>query len=202
MSKFIKTEDGSFVLSSEIVRVRNHGDLVCTITTRSGESYSVGQDSRYVTQVAEYDGSIIPAHRGYSVIRAFFSVEDGEWRYELFPVVGWSRLQIEDHAYDALFRSVPIVAGKDEDTVAWDLVLPDGRVISKTMSVYRNIEEWFDDEKATRTGSKKGNGSRKKRDTAKVGEPGANTRLLRRNSKKRGLTNDEFCQSGDLEFML
>jgi len=36
MSKFIETEDGSFVLSSEIVRVRNHGHLVCTITTRSG----------------------------------------------------------------------------------------------------------------------------------------------------------------------
>ena len=109
---------------------------------------------------------------------------------------------MEDHAYDALFRSVPIVAGKVEDTVAWDLVLPDGRVISQTGSVYKNIEEWFDDEKATRTGSKKENGSRKKRDTAKVGEPGANTRLLRGNSKKGGLANDEFCQSGDLEFML
>jgi hypothetical protein len=57
----------------------------------------------------------------------------------------------------------------DEDTYAWDLVLPDGRVIGKTRSVYKNIEEWFDDEKATRTGSKKEkNGSRKKRDTAKV----------------------------------
>ena len=44
MSKFIETEDGSFVLSSEIVRVRNHGKHVCTITTRSGEFYSVGQD--------------------------------------------------------------------------------------------------------------------------------------------------------------
>ena len=170
MSKFIKTEDGSFVLSSEIVRVRNHGDLVCTITTRSGESYSVGHDSTYVTLIAEFnDSSVIPAHPGYSVIRATLSEEDGEWRYELFPVVGWSKLQIEDHAHDALFRSVPIVAGVVEDTYAWDLVLPDGRVISKTMSVYRNIEEWFDDEKATRTGSKKGkNGSRKKRDTAKV----------------------------------
>jgi len=40
-----------------------------------------------------------------------------------------------------------------EDTYAWDLVLPDGRVIGKTRSVYKNIEEWFDDEKATRTGS-------------------------------------------------
>jgi len=97
---------------------------------------------------------------------------------------------------------VTIVAGVVEDTYAWNLVLPDGRVIGKTKSVYKNIEEWFDDEKATRTGSKKGNGSRKKRDTAKMGEPGANTRLLRRNSKKRGLANDEFCQIGDLEFML
>jgi len=78
MSKFIKTEDGSFVLSSEIVRVRNHGHLVCTITTRSGESYSVGHYSTYVTLVAEFnDGSVIPAHPGYSVIRAFFSEEDG-----------------------------------------------------------------------------------------------------------------------------
>ena len=41
MSKFVETEDGTFVLSSEIVRVRNHGYLVCTITTRSGESYAV-----------------------------------------------------------------------------------------------------------------------------------------------------------------
>lgn len=63
MSKFIETEDGSFVLSSEIVRVCNHGHLVCTITTRSGESYSVGHDSSYVTYVAEFDnGSVIPAH--------------------------------------------------------------------------------------------------------------------------------------------
>ena len=207
MSKFIKTEDGSFVLSSEIVRVRNHGDLVCTITTRSGEFYSVGQDSTYVTFVAEFnDSSVIPAHPGYSVIRATLSEEDNEWQYQLFPVVGWSKLQIDDHAHDALFRSAPIVAGVVKDTYAWDLVLPDGRVIG-TRSVYNNIEEWFDNAKAPRTGSKKGkNGSRKKRDTAKVerklakGEPGVSAQLLRKNSKKRGLANDECL--GDLEFVL
>ncbi|HUI21445.1 MAG TPA: hypothetical protein VLZ74_10445 [Methylocella sp.] len=166
MSKFIETEDGSYVLSSEIVRVRNHGDLACTVTTRSGESYAVGQDASYVTQVAEFDGSVIPAHRGYSVIRATLS-EDGEWQYELFPVVGWSKLPIDDDAHDELFRSKPIVAGVVKDTYAWDLVLPDGRVISKLRAVYKNIEEWFNSEKASRTGSKKEkNGSRKKRDIA------------------------------------
>ena len=159
MSKFIETEDGTFVLSSEIVRVRNHGYLVCTITTRSGESI---RTQRYVTHVAEFNnGSVIPAHPGYSVIRAIFS-KDGEWQYELFPVVGWSKLQIDDDAVDVLFRSAPIVAGEVKDTYSWDLVLPDGRVISKLRSVYKNIEEWFDNEKAIRTGSKKGkNGSRK-----------------------------------------
>ena len=161
MSKFIETEDGTFVLSSEIVRVRNHGYLVCTITTRSGESYAVGHDSSHVTHVAEFNnGSVIPAHPGYFVICATRS--NGEWQYELFPVVGWSKLQIDDDAVDVLFRSAPIVAGEVEDTYSWDLVLPDGRVIGNTRSVYKNIEEWFDNEKAIRTGSKKGkNGSRK-----------------------------------------
>ena len=100
MSKFIETDDGSFVLSSEIVRVRNRGDLVCTITTKSGELYSVGHNSSYVTHVAEFNnGSVVPAHPGYSVIRATLSEESGEWQYELFPVVGWSKLQIEDHMH-------------------------------------------------------------------------------------------------------
>jgi len=163
--------------------------LVCTITTRSGESYSVGHDSSYVTHVAEYDGSIIPAHRGYSVIRATLS--GGEWQYELFPVVGWSKLQIEDHAYDALFRSAPIVAGAVGDTYAWDLVLPDGRVISKTKSVYKNIEEWFDNEKATRLDQRKEKIAPAKNRilpkwNAQISkrEPGVSARLLRKKSKK------------------
>ena len=193
MPKFIKTEDGTFVPSSEIVRVRNHGHLVCTITTRSGESYSVGHDSSYVTLVAEFnDGSVIPAHPGYSVIRATLSEEDNEWQYELFPVVGWSKLPIDDDAYDALFRSAPIVAGVVTDTYAWDLVLPDGRVIGATRSVYKNIEEWFDNRKAPSTGSKKGkNGSRKKARYCQTGaqinkgEPGGSAQLLRKNSKKK-----------------
>ena len=87
---------------------------------------------------------------------------NGEWQYELFPVVGWSKLQIDDDAVDVLFRSAPIVAGVVEDTYAWDLVLPDGRVIGKTRSVYKNIEEWFENEKATRTGSRKGKNSSRK----------------------------------------
>ena len=121
MSKFIETEDGTFVLSSEIVRVRNHGYLVCTITTRSGEFYPVGHDLSHVTHVAEFNnGSVIPAHPGYSVIRATLSEEDGEWQYEQFPVVGWSKLQIDDDAFDVLFRSAPIVAGVVEDTYAWE----------------------------------------------------------------------------------
>ena len=96
-------------------------------------------------------------------------LRDNEWQYELFPVVGWSKVQIDDDAHDELFRSAPIVAGVVKDTYAWDLVLPDGRVIG-TRSVYKNIEEWFDNAKAPRTGSKKGkNGSRKKRDTARSG---------------------------------
>ena len=161
MSKFIETEDGTFVLSSEIVRVRNHGYLVRTITTRSGESYAVGHDLSHVTHVAEFNnGSVMPAHPGYFVICATFS--EGEWQYEQFPVVGWSKLQIDDDAVDVLFRSALIVAGEVEDTYSLDLVLPDGRVIGNTRSVYKNIEEWFDNEKAIRTGSKKGkNGSRK-----------------------------------------
>ena len=39
--KFIKTTDGSFVLSSEIAEIRIVGPKACSITTKSGEHYSV-----------------------------------------------------------------------------------------------------------------------------------------------------------------
>ena len=113
-------------------------------------------------------------------------------------------MPIDDDADDESFRSTPIVAGVVKDTYAWASFCQTAES-SALGQIYNNIEEWFDNAKAPRTGSKKGkNGSRKKRDTAKVerklakGEPGVSA--SRKNSKKGGLANDECL--GNMEFVL
>jgi hypothetical protein len=162
MSTFIKTRNGSYVGTSEIVSVHNLDAWACTITTRNGESYPVDNCSSNVADLIDRDNSlIIPASPGYSVIRAVPPEKEGKWQYELFPVVGWQKLPSDDcievrrPIYDALARSTPIVAGYVKEQTCWNPLLPDGRVIDRMHYVRNNIQEWFEDGMLYRTGSNK-----------------------------------------------
>ncbi len=162
MSKFAETKDGSFVLSSEIVSVRNAGEFECMITTRRGDSHSVAGSAFYIAEEAQFDnGLAIPAQPGYSVVRTIFSEERQKRECEVFPVVGWFRLPADNRDIDKLFKSIPIVTESVEHAHVWSLVLPDGRVVDRHQFVYSNIQEWFEaevaeDEIANRMKSKKG----------------------------------------------
>ena len=169
MSKLIKTQNGSFVSISEIISVHNLGEEACSITTRNGETYPVDESSTNIADLIEReDPIVIPASPGYSVVRDVVSEKYGEWHYELLPVVGWIKLPSEDcveltrPVYDRIARSTPIVAGYVRDTISWNLVLPDGRVIDAVHNVHNNIQEWLDAEMANRTGSKKRKNSSRK----------------------------------------
>ena len=171
MSKFIKTQNGSFVGTSEIVSVHNLDTWACTIKTKNGESYQVDDRSCNVANLIDHDNCpIIPASAGYSVIRALPpNKEGGKWYYELLPVIGWQKLPSDDCVkdsraiYDVLGRSTPIVAGYVHDTITWSLVLPDGRVIDSMYHVHNNIHEWFDAHVADRTGQKEEKNKKKTR---------------------------------------
>jgi len=162
MSKFIKTRNGSYVGSSEIVSVHNLDTWACTVTTRNGESYPVDDCSSNVADLIDRDNSSsILASPGYSVIRAVPPEKEGKWQYELFPVVGWQKppsddcIEVRRHIYDALAWSTPIVAGYVKEPTCWNLLLPDGRVIDGMHYVRNNIQEWFEAERLYRTGSNK-----------------------------------------------
>ena len=144
--------------SSEIVRIRDHGNSVCAITTGNGESYTVADDSCYVAHLAELNNShVIHAQPGYSVIHVVKTREDTEWQYVLFPVVGWSILPVDDDIFcDRRLISVPVVAGNLEGIIGPDLVLPDGRVIRRSGNVFKDVGKWFDAEAAYRTNILKG----------------------------------------------
>jgi hypothetical protein len=71
--------------------------------------------------------------------------------------VGWSILPVDDDIFcGRRLISMPVVAGNLEGIIGPDLVLPDGRVISRSGNVFKDAGKWFDVEVAYRTKLLKG----------------------------------------------
>jgi len=81
MAKFIETKDGSFVISSEIAEIQKRGQKGCSITTKSGNHYSVAWSANNLAvEIERGSGYAMPAQPGYFVIYAAPPMKaDGDW---------------------------------------------------------------------------------------------------------------------------
>ena len=145
MSKFIKTEDGALVLSSEIVKVQPDKIDNCTIMTKSDQVYSVSLSANELAQETTCDTICgIPAEPGYFVVEAFSNGKvDDDWKAWFVPVVAWFPIQNEDDSAD-VYTSRPIVAGQRKYGGVWALVWPDGKITNTCARSFKSIEEWLD----------------------------------------------------------
>jgi hypothetical protein len=149
MSRFIQTQNGSFIAGSEIVNVREIDRSISTVTTRNGEHHTVEESANYIVSMLEEKREVIPASPGYNAIRRIFSEEHSRWTYELCPIIGWLRhpqaIYDQDEkniGYPNAVGSIPIVAGQVDNQYESNIVLPDGRVI-EVIKMHANIQEWF-----------------------------------------------------------
>jgi hypothetical protein len=146
MSSFIKTDEGLFILSSEIVEVRKRGSGRSVVKTKGDKVHIVSERPKVLVQKLEADsGLVIPAEPGYFVAGLSQAEETKEYSVRLFAVVGWSR--VENKRFKSLFESLPIVAGLTEDIISWALVWPDGRVVGSPLSEHKNAEEWLESQR-------------------------------------------------------
>jgi hypothetical protein len=150
MSNFIETQDGSLILSSEIVKIQAGDDSYCTIVTRNGQMYLVDKSADWLLKNTNPDTVRgIPAEPGYFIVEAIpgeedreGKVDDDDWETRFTPVVGWSPVQTDQSDY--LFNSKPIIANQRSDIFSWALVWPDGKVVDpETGLKFESVEEWL-----------------------------------------------------------
>lgn len=150
MSNFIKTKDGSLILSSEIVKIQAVDEFNCSIVTRNGQVYLVGKSADELLKNINPDTVCgIPAEPGYFVVEAIpgeeddeGEVDDDDWEIRFTPVVGWSPVPTNQSHY--LYNSKPILASQRSDIFSWALVWPDGRVAEPDDGLnFKSVEKWL-----------------------------------------------------------
>ncbi len=148
MIEFIPTNEGVFVPASEIVEISTYSEDTSLITTRSNKTYVVNKPSGpLAADLTLESGFVIPAQRGYRVVEAFcVDKKKNKWGYAETPVIGWSLIKPCKGAFD-VFTCAPVVAGSYGILGPWALVYPDGRVATKNIMYYNNVDEWLNDVK-------------------------------------------------------
>jgi hypothetical protein len=153
MVKYIKTKEGTLVLSTEIVEVKKRGKKRCMITTKRRQVFTVHRRAKDLSLDLECASSFaIPAQPGFFVIYATPPLDDDDdWDVRLMPVVGWSSDQtstdqglLSPNVDRFLFESAPIVSRIEKLATDWALVFPDGRVVNQYNSVLKCSNEWLD----------------------------------------------------------
>jgi hypothetical protein len=149
MARFIKTADGSHVLSTEIVSVQKFRGVDFLIRTRGDEYHVVRNISpdNLKSKIEDDTAQIIPAHPGYSVAFLLLPTRKSKkWRTVVFPVVGW---RLIESACDVgqIYESAPVIAGAHDISTAWAIVMPDGKLLSSRSDWPMSMEEWIDAEK-------------------------------------------------------
>ena len=145
MYKFIKTVDGSFLLSSEITEVRKVKRKMCSITTRSGDHYSVSECAEALAVRLECrSGPTTAAQPGFFVVTPFRAKTPMGIGTPSGPqFVGWSaKGNVEDPGF--AFDSLPILAGVNVRSDRWGLQWPDGSVSIPCLAHYPSVEDWLD----------------------------------------------------------
>jgi len=144
MSKFIETKDGSFVLSSEIAEIQKRERKGCSITTKSGNHYSIAWSANdLAVEIERGLGCAMPAQPGYFVISAAPPMTaDGEWHTSRRPVVGWLSIEDPDDRY--VFESLSIVASVNgAETAIWAILAPDGTVYRPYGREFESVADWL-----------------------------------------------------------
>jgi hypothetical protein len=146
MSRFIEIGNGVYVRASEVVSTELSGFTETKIRTKSGAHYIMSENACGLAAELECNsGPVIKADPGYSVACVYPPSEDNEqWETRLFPVVGWTtREYYDDFEHEAMFQSMPIVAGMNKLRNLWALVWPDGKVVESTGQEYESVKEWL-----------------------------------------------------------
>jgi hypothetical protein len=153
MAKMLKTNDGTFILASEIVCIRDAKRWDRSeIITRDGKKYTV---SKFATEVAgwlqDYE-SAIPAQPGFWALVPDDLKKNDTVRFSKVPVVGWQKFKhlksYWDNGFFEPFWAKPVFAGYytfvESDWWEWGLQHPDGRVFDQVFRVFPNIKKFLE----------------------------------------------------------
>jgi hypothetical protein len=146
MADFIETVEGAYILSSEIVEIKETGPDHCTISTRQGGVYKVEcNGERLKNDIERKSSLVIAAQPGYSVAYLTGEMDEkGGWKKYKLPVIGWHfdpNGSVQGFPYDAM----PVVAGSVPLSIGGTaLVLPDGMVKTKYSELPMTGDEWIE----------------------------------------------------------
>jgi hypothetical protein len=153
MAKMLKTNDGTFVLASEIVCIRDaKGSDRSEIITRNGEKYIVsGLATRVAAWFQDYE-SAIPAQPGFWALVPDDLNKHDTVHFRKVPVVGWQKFKhlksYWDNEFLEPFWAKPVFAGyynfDEADWWEWGLLHPDGRVFDQLFNVFPNISKFLE----------------------------------------------------------
>ena len=148
MIEFIPTNEGVFVHTSEIVEISTHSEEASLIRTRSNATHVVNiPSSALAADLTLKSNFVIPAQRGYRVVEALCADESkNKWGFTETPVIGWNSIKPCRGAFD-VFTCAPVVAGSFGILGPWALVYPDGRVATKNVMYYKDVNAWLKDVK-------------------------------------------------------
>ena len=148
MIEFIPTNEGLFVPASEIVEICTHSEDTSLIRTRSNTTHVVNKSSGALAADLTLESNfLIPAQHGYRVVETLCADESkNKWGFTETPVIGWNSIKPCRGAFD-VFTSAPVVAGSFGILGPWALVYPDGRVATKNVMYYKDVDAWLKDVK-------------------------------------------------------
>lgn len=142
MSKLIKSEDGCFVLSSEIIKVQKRWKGSCLITTNGGQTYILNQRCKKVKRSLDSNSDvIIPALPGFFVAYAF--EHNDHWEALLYPIIGWSKGEVA-HDEQLVLKAIPIVPDLHYSGNECATVYPNGKIKpDRNFVQFDSVNEWL-----------------------------------------------------------
>jgi hypothetical protein len=138
MTSFIKTDNGNFIATSEVVQLEKIHNTKTLVTTKQGEKHMVLKCVDKLRKKIELEtAACIKADPGYSVVflRKDLSITKS-------AVIAWARIDSRK-TYDE-FHSRPITAGRAGKYKLHALVEPNGNVRDEAGRIFPNIESWVE----------------------------------------------------------